>query len=86
MFDSVTITPNSTSGKASVNCPKARPNSPTPSAADISSHLRSKRSASSAPSNGPKGAAIAMMKVYCRLVVIEIPCAIRSVGTQLEKP
>jgi len=39
-----------------------------------------------AASNGPNGAAIAMMKVYSRLLVIATPRLISNVGTQLENP
>ena len=62
------------------------PNTPMPMAAQQICHLRSIRSANVAQSSGPIGLAMAMMKAYCRLVVMLMPLAISSVGTQAAKP
>ena len=57
-----------------------------PIPADTICHFRSMRSATSMPSSGPTGLAMAMMNAYFWLVVIRMPLAISSVGTQEPKP
>ena len=71
---------------ASCCAEKASPKPPMPMAARQICHFRSIRSATSMPSSGPTGLAMAMMKAYCRLVVTLMPLAISKVGTQAAKP